>query len=132
MVVVACLVLLLAGGCTTAPDSGAASAAGGPAGSGGAPTYAVEVAPILKEKCSACHGRLIGQKGLKLHTLAAVMKGGDSGPAVVPGSPESSPLYSALSLPDADPRHMPPLAGGQPLSSAEIATLRAWIAAGAR
>lgn len=132
MIVVACLFLLLGGGCKTTSDSGSAGTAGGLASGGGAPTYAVEVAPILKEKCSACHGRLIGQKGLKLHTLAAVMKGGDSGPAVVPGSPESSLLYSALSLPNSDPRHMPPLAGGQPLSSAEIATLRAWIAAGAR
>ena len=112
-----------------APGSAAGENVGQAAG--GAPTYAADVAPILEQKCVSCHGRFLPQKGLRLHSREAIFAGGDSGAAVVPGSPLSSPLYTALRLPATDPRHMPPVAGGRPLSSGEIATIRDWIARGA-
>lgn len=114
-----------AGGGMAAQTGSAQSAASG------APSYAADVAPILNQKCVSCHGRLLPQKGLKLHTREAIFQGGESGVAVVPGRPQQSPLYTALKLPPADPRHMPPVAGGQVLSAAEIATIREWIEAGA-
>ena len=99
--------------------------------SSGAPSYAVDVAPILNRKCVSCHGRFLPQKGLRLHSREAISEGGDNGIVVVPGNPPGSPLYTALNLPTVDPRHMPPVAGGQTLSAAEIATIRDWIAGGA-
>jgi hypothetical protein len=55
-----------------------------------------------------------------------LLKGGENGVAVVEGEPEKSPLIAALAA-DADP-HMPPK---KQLSDADIATLTAWIKAGA-
>jgi hypothetical protein len=122
-------------GCQTAAEapSKVDSAGSNPtvASSNGAPTYAADVAPILNQKCVSCHGRFLPQKGLRLHSREAIFAGGDNGMVVVPGNPQGSPLYTALKLPTVDPRHMPPLSGGQTLSSAEIATIREWIAGGA-
>ena len=122
-------------GCQTgaeAPSSSSSSQSDNPASpAGGAPTYAADVAPILNQKCVSCHGKFLPQKGLRLHNREAIFKGGDNGMVVVPGSPQGSPLYTALKLPTVDPRHMPPVAGGQTLSAAEIATIRDWIAGGA-
>lgn len=95
------------------------------------PTYAADIAPLLKQKCSACHGFLIAEKGLRLNSLERIFKGGESGPAVVPGAPQSSPLYTALSLPSTDVRHMPPLAAGPDLTNAQKKLIHDWIAAGA-
>ena len=131
----ALLACALLTGCQTgaeAPAAGSSSTAeNAEMPSNGAPTYAADVAPILNQKCVSCHGRFLPQKGLRLHTREAIFKGGDNGMVVVAGSPQGSPLYTALKLPPMDPRHMPPVAGGQTLSAVEIATIREWIAGGA-
>ena len=49
-----------------------------------------KVAPILERRCLHCHGEATHKGNLSLSTAAAVFKGGDSGPAVVPGKPEES------------------------------------------
>ncbi len=97
----------------------------------GAPNYETDIAPLLKQKCSNCHGFLIAEKGLRLNSLGNILKGGESGPAVVPGSPQNSPLYTALSLPSTDVKHMPPLASGPDLTAAQKKLLGDWITAGA-
>lgn len=91
-----------------------------------------KVRPLLKSKCLACHGD--DAKDLKgafdLRTLSAALKGGDSGePAVVPGKPEKSPLYIAVTRKD-EALVMPPKENDK-LSAEEVETIRQWILLGA-
>lgn len=82
------------------------------------------IQPLLDLQCVKCHGPIEQKSGLELDTVAAIMKGGDEGPAVVPGKPEESRLYQYLAA-DADP-HMPPK---KQLTDAERESIRAWIVA---
>src|SRR5262245_24740293 len=90
--------------------------------------YARDVKPVLARHCYACHGPEKQRSGLRLDTCAAALKGGNNGPAIVPGKSDSSRLIKAITAADNVPV-MPPK---EPrLSTAEIALLRAWIDAGA-
>jgi mono/diheme cytochrome c family protein len=104
-----------------------------PAESDGERLFRVDVLPVLKEKCFACHGDdPKDQKGkLDLRTPAAARKGGASGkPAIVPGKPDASPLYLAVSRASDDWVAMPPKENDK-LSSAQVGAIERWIAAGA-
>lgn len=86
------------------------------------------VLPILRSQCFRCHGDK-DQGSLRLDSRAGALKGGDSErPAVVPGDPAGSELVRRIRHPDEDER-MPPT--GKGLKPEEIATLEAWIKAGA-
>ena len=85
--------------------------------------WSAHVLPVLAENCFKCHGNIETKSGLSVMTPAEILKGGDGGPAVVPGKPEKSPLYKYV-LPEADP-HMPPK--GRALSIEEIALIKRWI-----
>ena len=94
--------------------------------------FARHVLPVLQAKCFACHGDDPKKQkgGLDLRTRAAMLQGGDSGePALVPGRPEKSPLYVAVTRKD-DTLKMPPKEADK-LSAEEVAAVRQWIAAGA-
>src|SRR6266545_712237 len=54
------------------------------------------VRPLLIESCHGCHGAKKQMAGLRLDSRAAVLRGGDSGPAIVPGDPDSSRLLRAV------------------------------------
>jgi len=83
-----------------------------------------QVRPLLAEKCLACHGEK--QKGgLRLDSQAALLSGGDSGPAAVPGDPGKSLLIHAVQH-DAG-IEMPP--DGK-LPAASIAALTHWVELG--
>lgn len=82
---------------------------------------------ILDRSCITCHGPEKQKSGLRLDSHAAVLKGGKGGVAVVPGDAAKSPLVAAVAWTDEDTR-MPPK---KKLSDADIATLGAWVAAGA-
>jgi len=92
--------------------------------------YAGEVKPILSKHCYACHGAVKQKAKLRLDTVASIHRGGDSGPAVVPGKRDESLIVDAVT--GQDGWRMPPESEGSPLSSAEIATLTAWIDQGAK
>jgi hypothetical protein len=85
-----------------------------------------KVRPILANNCYTCHtGAKSG--GLRLDSREALLKGGKSGPAVVPGSPEQSLLIQATSY--KHPRiKMPP---GDKLEEADVADLSKWVSGGA-
>ena len=89
-----------------------------------------KIRPLLAEHCYACHSPTA--KKLKAHLLVdsrdGLLKGGDTGPAIVPGSPEKSLLVKAISYTDVD-LTMPPR-GKLPESA--IADLTTWIKDGAR
>ena len=86
-----------------------------------------KIRPLLAERCYECHGEKKQKAGLRLDSRAALLKGGDNGPAIVAGAPEKSRLIRAVSYEDVD-LQMPPKAK---LSSAEIAALTEWIRRGA-
>ncbi|HEV3384289.1 MAG TPA: c-type cytochrome domain-containing protein, partial [Gemmata sp.] len=87
-----------------------------------------DVKPIFAKQCLSCHGPDKQKQGLRLDRKHDALKGGDSGVAIVPGKSADSLLFQLVSGLDKD-RQMPPKGG---LSSAEIATLKAWIDRGAK
>src|SRR5687767_15069172 len=104
-----------------------ASAAPPAAGSG----LAERVWPLLNAKCFSCHGN--DEKKIKakldLRTREGALKGGESGPALVPGNPEESLLYIAVTRAEED-FSMPPKESDK-LSVEQVELIRSWIAAGA-
>lgn len=87
------------------------------------------VKPVLEKHCLQCHNARRNYAGLRIDTREMLLKGGQHGPAVVPGQPDQSPLYLTSNLPAGAPGAMPP--GGPRMSGAELALLREWIEGGA-
>ena len=88
--------------------------------------FSHQVAPILQKNCFACHGPLRQRGGLRLDSRPAMLVGGDSGAAMVPGSAADSLLFQAVLRKDG--LEMPP---PRSLADDEIATLQNWLDAGA-
>lgn len=86
-----------------------------------------KVRPLLIKRCESCHGAEKVKGGLRLDSRNGWARGGDSGPAIIPGKPESSLLIKAVSYADADLK-MPPKAR---LPEEEMAVLAEWIRQGA-
>ena len=88
-----------------------------------------KIRPVLVEHCYKCHAadsKKIGGNFL-LDSKAGLLKGGDSGPAIQPGSPDSSLLIKAVRQTDPD-FTMPPKSK---LAAHEIADLEQWVRLGA-
>lgn len=92
--------------------------------------YLREVKPLLTEQCVACHGAEQAKGGLRLDTAAHVLRGGDLGPALVPGKAAESVLIQVLEGRHADISRMP--YKKPPLKAEEIARIRTWIDDGAK
>jgi hypothetical protein len=90
--------------------------------------YETQIRPLLRSRCLTCHGALRQQGGLRVDTTAALLKGGDSGPAIELGKADASELIARVSTDD-DSVRMPP--EGDALTAEEVALLTRWIAAGA-
>jgi hypothetical protein len=88
--------------------------------------FETEVRPLLVEKCQKCHGPRKQESGLRLDSRQALLKGGERGPAVVPGKAEQSILIAAVR--QSGDLKMPP---GSRLSDEQIAVLNRWVADGA-
>ncbi|HVX59673.1 MAG TPA: DUF1549 domain-containing protein, partial [Pirellulales bacterium] len=87
------------------------------------------IRPVLVERCYECHNsRDTAEGNLALDHRAAMLAGGDSGEAVVPGKPAESLLVQAIRHQTSDLR-MPK--GGPKLSPEVIADFVQWVAAGA-
>jgi hypothetical protein len=97
---------------------------------GGLELFEKKVQPILTENCYKCHSHDADKikGGLLLDSREAVLKGGDTGPALVPGKPEESLLIKAIRYTDPD-LQMPPK--GKKLPDEQIATLTEWVKLGA-
>lgn len=113
------------------------SAAGTAVESGGATPPAAELSffydrimPALDRTCVSCHNPNKIKGGLRMDTFAELMKGGESGAAVVPGNLEESELYRRITLPHDDEEFMPS-GGKKPLSEEETRLIEQWIKAGA-
>ncbi len=86
-----------------------------------------QVRPILVQRCQECHGEKKQKGGLRTDSLAHLKSGGDTGPALVPGDPEKSPIVEAVRYGNDDFK-MPPK---EKLPAAEIAVLEQWVKMGA-
>src|SRR5262245_30301295 len=88
-----------------------------------------KIRPVLVEKCYSCHSATAEKlKGnLYLDTREGTLKGGDLGPAVVPGDPDRSLLLKAIRFKDED-LQMPPK---KRLPADQVADFEAWIKRGA-
>jgi hypothetical protein len=86
-----------------------------------------QVLPILQQRCYECHSHSGGQAkgGLMLDSRESWKIGGDSGPAIVPGDLDNSPLVKAVHY---DGLMMPPTGR---LPDEEIAVLVRWVKSGA-
>ena len=91
--------------------------------------YEQTVKPVLASACFECpsHEAKKFKGGLVLDSTAAILKGGDTGPALVPGDVEKSLLIKAIRYSDVD-LQMPPK--NKKLSSDQIAALEKWVKLG--
>jgi hypothetical protein len=88
-----------------------------------------KVRPLLIDRCYSCHSadakKLKG--ALRVDSREALLKGGDTGPAIIPGDPEKSLLLKAVRYGDPDLK-MPPK---QKMPAAQVDELARWVSLGA-
>jgi len=88
--------------------------------------FARDLAPVLAERCTGCHGDGTQNSGqLNLSTFDSLLRGGENGPILVPGSPRESLLIGKLRG-TADGARMPQ--GQTPLDETVIEAFETWIA----
>lgn len=87
-----------------------------------------DVKPILELRCLECHNRRYKFAGLNLETRELAMKGGRSGPAIIPGDPHNSLFYKVLLFGHEIPTAMPPTPDR--LTQEEEQVLHDWIKQG--
>jgi hypothetical protein len=90
-----------------------------------------DVIPILLRRCTACHGARQREGLLDLRTRASLLRGGKSGPAIVPGKPDDSLLVKKVRTGEMPPRRRLIEVSIKPIEPAEIDVLVKWITAGA-
>jgi hypothetical protein len=87
------------------------------------------VRPVLVNRCYECHSAETKPAGfLRVDDRNGLLKGGDSGPAVVPGDPEKSLIIQRIT--HKDPKRRMPKEGGL-VTEAELANITTWIKDGA-
>ena len=92
----------------------------------GAEFFEAKVRPLFASKCIACHTGATAKGRLDLRSREALLKGGEQGPAIVPGDPEKSLLIHAVRY---QGKTKMPL--GARLADTEIQTLTQWVRMGA-
>jgi hypothetical protein len=93
------------------------------AGARRVPTFEADIQPLLRARCLSCHDARTRQGRLRLDSVAAMLTGGNSGPAIEAGAPERSLLLEKVAAGE-----MPP--GKVKLTADETALLRGWVQAG--
>jgi len=88
--------------------------------------FARDVLPMLEAKCNRCHGARQRKGGVDLRTREAMLKGGVSGPALVPGDSGKSLIVELVHF-----NEMPPKKNKTRVTPEELKQLKAWIDAGA-
>jgi len=88
------------------------------------------IRPILVNSCTECHGADLAEGKLRLDLRDGWVRGGERGPAIVPGDPSASLLMRAVSHKD-ESLQMPPRESGNRLTDQQIRDLEHWIRNGA-
>ena len=95
-------------------------------GDDGGKLYRERIRPLLAKNCLVCHGENVKQAGLDLSTRESLLRGGDDGPVIVPGDPQSSLLFKLVTH-----ERQPGMPyQGKKLAEEDLASLSAWIRAG--
>jgi len=96
----------------------------------GAEFFETKIRPLLADNCYSCHSQEAKKikGGLLLDTREGLLKGGDTGPGIVPGDADKSLLIKAVRYTDEN-LQMPPK--GKKLSAEKIAALEQWVKMGA-
>jgi mono/diheme cytochrome c family protein len=94
------------------------------------PDYVRDIEPIFLKNCNDCHGVDVSQQDLRLDSYVGLKRGGNSGPAIVPGKSRESLLVDAITV-GKEANKMPPEDYGDRLSAADVDLIRRWIDAGA-
>lgn len=92
--------------------------------------FAADIRPIFEQSCLRCHGPERPKSRFRLDNHESALKGGAQGVDIIPGDSANSPLIHNVARLDAD-MAMPPEGKGDPLTTEQIALLRAWIDQGA-
>src|SRR5262245_45968440 len=80
-------------------------------------SFTNDIAPILAQKCIACHSDQKAKGNFQLHTFQALIKGIKGDPVLVPGKPSESTIFQAVTATTPDDR-MPQ--DDEPLPVAQI------------
>jgi uncharacterized membrane protein len=88
------------------------------------------VGPMLEARCASCHNEDKRQAELVLTSYEGLMRGGETGDAVVAGRPQFSELYRRITLASDDEAFMP-AEGKTPLTGEQVRIVEWWIRAGA-
>jgi hypothetical protein len=122
-------ILVLASTRVEAPRAAfAAGPIAGLARQGSEPDFAKEILPLLEARCLGCHGLQQQMSGLRLDSRESALKGGKSGPAIVPGKGAESLLYRKVTG-AAEGSPMP--LSGEKLTAPQLEAIRSWIDRGA-
>ena len=92
----------------------------------GSVSFSKDIQPILQNSCWKCHGASVQLSKLDLRTREAALKGGDKGPAVIPGKAEESRLYRLVSGIE-----KPAMPMDGKLTAEQVAAIKDWIDQGA-
>jgi mono/diheme cytochrome c family protein len=90
-----------------------------------------DVTPIMYLRCTVCHGRRRQEGGLDLRSRASMLKGGNSGPAIVPGHPDQSLLLKRVQSGEMPPKKELMDVSIKLITPVETEKVSRWIAAGA-
>jgi mono/diheme cytochrome c family protein len=91
------------------------------------PQFEKDVLPVLAARCLKCHGAAMQLSRLDLRTRETALKGGDHGPAIVPGNSGESRLFRLVSGGEKPAMPM----DGTKLNGEQIAAIKNWIEQGA-
>ena len=85
-------------------------------------SFANDVAPILSQNCMQCHGQTPAMAELDLRSRDGVLKGGQHGPAIVPGDAAGSRMFKRLTG-----QEQPQMPMGGRLTDHQIEIIKNWI-----
>ena len=88
-----------------------------------------DVRPILEKNCFQCHGENLKMANLDLRSRELILKGGNTGPALVPGHAAESLIYKRVTGQQTPKMPMAPMPA---LTESEVAILKNWIDQGAK
>ncbi len=91
--------------------------------------FSHEIVPLLKTHCGKCHSGAKQEGGFSINSRESLLKGGESGPLVLPGKSKESELVVRISSRE-DGLRMPP--EGELLTEKQIALVSKWIDEGAK
>ena len=90
-----------------------------------------DVLPFLLLRCARCHGQQVQRGNLDVRSKAALLKGGESGPAIVAGEPDESLILKRIHAEEMPPREDLARYSVKPMEPQEVELLTRWIAADA-